>query len=112
MTHVPRPLPDALIELVSYRLQLLGQPLRIRVLDHLESHGVINVQDLADAVGGTQQNVSRALGLLAGAGVVTRRPEGRIVWYRVADPQAFFVIHGTAARVVEQLHQVERGDDR
>lgn len=108
---IARPLPLALIEMISHRLQLLGQPLRIRVIDHLERHGEVNVQGLADALAATQQNISRALGLLAQAGVVERRPAGRVVWYRLSDPDAFQLIQTVAVTVLQQL-QLEQRNDR
>ncbi len=70
---------------MANRLQLLGQPIRIRVVERLEARGEMSVQALADELNATQQNVSRHLNLLARAGVLTRRQEGRTVLYELAD---------------------------
>ncbi len=45
---ISRPLPNQLVELIAARLRLVGQPLRIRMLDHLERNGEREVQQLAD----------------------------------------------------------------
>lgn len=78
--RLPRPLPDALVQLTARELQVLGQPLRIRIVDYLDQTGESSVQVLADALDAGQQNVSKHLGVLYGAGVVDRRREGREVW--------------------------------
>lgn len=65
---LPRPLPDALVELIAERFRAIGEPTRIRMLDHLRQ-GEASVQDLALALGSSQQNVSKHLALLQRAGV-------------------------------------------
>lgn len=72
------------MELLSDRMTLLGDATRIRILDELRG-GERNVQTIADALMTTQQNVSGHLRLLRGAGVVSRRPSGREVFYALAD---------------------------
>lgn len=69
-------------------MALLGEPTRIRILDRLRE-GERNVQSIADALTTTQQNVSGHLRLLLAAGVVSRRPDGREVFYMVVDKTAF-----------------------
>jgi DNA-binding transcriptional ArsR family regulator len=71
----PSPLPEDLAELIARRFRLLGDPTRIRLLDRLR-HGEASVLQLASAVGATQQNASKHLGILAEAGIVGRRKEG------------------------------------
>lgn len=82
--QVPHPLPQELLELLSERMMLLGETTRIRVLDELRG-GERNVQAISDALTTTQQNVSGHLRLLRAAGVVSRRPSGREVFYALAD---------------------------
>jgi DNA-binding transcriptional ArsR family regulator len=87
---VAHPLTQEVVELLSERMALLGNPTRIRILDELRG-GERNVQSITDALTTTQQNVSGHLRLLRGAGVVARRPEGREVFYAVVDYTAFDV---------------------
>jgi len=98
MTTIGRPLPDALVELMAHRLRLLGQPLRIRLIDLLELRGETTVQALTDELGATQQNMSKHLGVLRQAGILRRRREGRVVWYSLADPSVFALARGLSAR--------------
>lgn len=65
-------------------MALLGDPTLIRILDELRD-GERNVQAIADELTTTQQNVSGHLRLLRAAGVVSRRPAGRQVFYSAAD---------------------------
>ncbi len=81
---VPHPLSAELVELISDRMALLGDPTRIRILDELRG-GERNVQSIADALMTTQQNVSGHLRLLRFAGVVSRRPLGREALYAASD---------------------------
>jgi DNA-binding transcriptional ArsR family regulator len=84
----PHPLSDAVIELVARRFRVLGEPTRIRVLDQLRD-GPMTVNELTDALGATQQNVSKHLGVLAQAGIVGREKEGNRVRCFIADPTVF-----------------------
>lgn len=57
--------------LVAQRLALLGQPVRIRLIEHSDRVPELSVQALADELGATQQNVSHHLALLLDVGWVT-----------------------------------------
>ena len=100
----PRPLPDPLIELVARRFRVIGEPMRIRLLDHLR-RGELSVGELADTLGASQQNVSKHLGVLHEAGMVERRKAGTRVVYGIADPTVFalceIVCDGLARHLAE-----------
>ena len=81
---MPHPLPDALVERIAERFRVLGEPLRIRIVEHLMA-GEATVQELTDALGSSQQNVSKHLRLLATAGIVGRRKQGNYAYYRIVD---------------------------
>jgi DNA-binding transcriptional ArsR family regulator len=66
---------------------------------------------LADAVGATQQNVSRHLALLYDDRIVERGHEGRQVWYRLADRSALALLDDVGAQVVNELRDLTRPDD-
>lgn len=103
-----RPLPDPLVELVAARLRVLGQPVRVRVrlVDQLERSGETHVQALADELATTQQNTSKHLGALWRTGVVSRRQEGRLTLYALADPETFAVIERVATGIAAQLREL------
>ncbi|HXV53283.1 MAG TPA: metalloregulator ArsR/SmtB family transcription factor, partial [Solirubrobacterales bacterium] len=79
---LPHPLPDDLVELIARRFRVIGEPMRIRLLDQLRE-GEATVGELAEALAASQQNVSKHLGVLAEVGIVGRRKQGNQVYYRV-----------------------------
>jgi DNA-binding transcriptional ArsR family regulator len=102
---LPHPLPDELAGLIAARFKLLAEPMRIKLLDRLRS-GEASVQELAAAVGTTQQNVSKHLGALAAAGVVGRRKEGNFVYYRVVDDGIWQLCHDVCGSVERRLNEL------
>jgi DNA-binding transcriptional ArsR family regulator len=81
---LPSPLPEPLAALIAERLRAIGEPTRIRILDRLRD-GEQSVQDLTEALGTSQQNVSKHLGVLHRAGIVSRARSGSHVRYAIAD---------------------------
>lgn len=85
---IPHPLPDPLIELIAQRFRIIGEPMRIRLLDALRE-GPMTINELTEAVGATQQNVSKHVGVLAQAGIVGREKDGNRVRCFIADDSVF-----------------------
>jgi DNA-binding transcriptional ArsR family regulator len=81
-------LTDPLVELIAHRFRVIGEPLRIKLLDRLRE-GESSVGELTVALGANQQNVSRHLTVLHGAGIVARRKLGTKTLYSIADPTVF-----------------------
>jgi DNA-binding transcriptional ArsR family regulator len=81
---VARHMPDAMVELVARRFRLLAEPTRIRLCERLRD-GEATVNELTAALGTSQQNISKQLSLMAGAGVLARRKEGNCAYYRLVD---------------------------
>jgi len=105
---IPHPLPDDLAELVAQRFRVIGEPMRIRLLDQLRD-GERSVGDLVEALGATQQNVSKHLGVLYQAGIVGRRKDGNRVIYAIADDSVFALcetVCGGLARQVAEIAQL------
>ncbi|MEO8687626.1 MAG: metalloregulator ArsR/SmtB family transcription factor [Solirubrobacteraceae bacterium] len=82
------PLPDPLIEVIAQRFRVLGEPLRIRLLDQLRD-GPATVQELTEITGASQQNASKHLQVLHRAGMVRRAKRGNFVSYEIADSTVF-----------------------
>lgn len=104
------PLPDEVVELIARRFRVMADPTRIKLLDRLRT-GEASVQELTEAVGGTQQNVSKHLGVLADAGIVARRKDGNFTRYRVVDEGVFRLcedVCGSVERQLESLREVLR----
>jgi len=101
-----RPLADPLVELVAGRLRVLGQPVRVRLIDRLDWLGAAHVQALADELAATQQNTSKHLGALWRAGILARRQEGRVTVYSLADREPFVLIERVATGIAVQLREL------
>jgi DNA-binding transcriptional ArsR family regulator len=101
------PLPDQVVELIARRFRVLGEPMRIRLLERLRE-GEATVTQLVEATGAGQQNVSKHLGVLLQNGVVGRRKAGTAVWYSIADEAVFELCEQVCAGAERQL--AELGD--
>jgi len=112
--ELARPLPAALVVQIARRFRLLGEPMRIRLLDRLRD-GEASVQELSEALATTQQNASKHLVLLHEAGVVSRRREGNRVLYAIADDSVFELcetVCGGLRRRLEELDTLLAGGAR
>jgi DNA-binding transcriptional ArsR family regulator len=81
-------LKEETLDLVAERFRLLGDPLRLRLLQTL-ADGEHSVAELVQTTSTTQANVSKHLQLLLRAGLVRRRKEGLHSFYSIADPSVF-----------------------
>jgi DNA-binding transcriptional ArsR family regulator len=90
------------LELVSARFRAMGEPLRLRMLQELES-GELNVSAIAERVESTQPNVSKHLKILQDAGLVRRRQQGTTVYYSIADEMVFELCEMICARLHDRL---------
>ncbi len=69
----------------AHLLQGLAEPSRLAILQALR-RGPACVSDLVEETGLTQPNVSNHLACLRDCGLVSARPQGRFVYYALADP--------------------------
>ena len=102
---LPHPLPDPLVELIAQRFRVLGEPMRIRLLDRLRD-GEASVHQLTEATGASQQNVSKHLGVLHTAGIVDRRKDGNRVLYAIADEIILAVCEMVCGGLRRQLDEL------
>jgi DNA-binding transcriptional ArsR family regulator len=96
------PLPGDLVELIARRFRLLGEPMRIRLLDLLRD-GEASVGALAQALDASQQNVSKHLTVLAESGILGRRKDGNHVYYRIVDEGVFALCDQVCGTLQHQL---------
>ena len=102
---LPNPLPDPLVELIARRFRVIGEPMRIRLLDRLRN-GEASVNELTADLGASQQNVSKHLALLAEAGIVARRREGTHVLYSIVDQSIFSLCEEVCGGLQRQLSEL------
>lgn len=105
-TAIPHPIPDPLAELIAQRFRVLGEPMRIKLLDRLRA-GSATVTELREALGATQQNVSKHLGILLSAGIVSRTKEGTASRYAIADEDVFAICELVCGGLRQQLDQLD-----
>jgi DNA-binding transcriptional ArsR family regulator len=77
---------DIIYELQAEVLKTLANAHRLEIIHRLAEDGPCEVRRLADEMGIAQPNVSQHLALMRGAGVVEGDRVGRVVRYRLADP--------------------------
>jgi ArsR family transcriptional regulator len=75
------------IEQIAARFKLLGEPMRLRILQAV-CKGPRSVNDIVAATGSTQANVSKHLALLAAGGILTRKKDGQCVYYGMKNQLA------------------------
>ena len=99
---LPHPLPDDLVELIARRFRAIGEPMRIKLLDRLRD-GEATVGELSEAIGASQQNVSKHLAVLADVGILGRRKDGNRVYYRIVDDGVLRLCEEVCGSVQQQL---------
>ena len=103
---IPHPLPEPLIELVAQCFRVLGEPMRIKLLDRLRESDA-TVGELQEALDASQQNVSKHLGILLSAGMVARTKDGNHSRYSISDPSVFELCDQVCGGVRRQLQELE-----
>jgi DNA-binding transcriptional ArsR family regulator len=98
--------PDA-AELIARRFHALSDPTRLRIVDQLRGREEASVRELTEALGASQQNVSKHLSALLAEGFVARRKEGTSSIYRIADPAVHEICESVCAGIESRL--VEMG---
>jgi len=83
------PAPQEAADLHARFFRALGDPTRVRLLHLLLAAptGECSVGELVEALGAPQSRVSTHLGCLRWCGFVQTRRDGKLVYYRVADPR-------------------------
>jgi DNA-binding transcriptional ArsR family regulator len=88
------------LERIAGRFKVLGEPMRLRILQTVCKEPR-SVNQIVAAVGSTQANVSKHLALLAAGGVLARRKNGQCVYYAVKDKLAVKLCELVRAQLTE-----------
>ncbi len=104
-------LSDQLLDRIAHRFRALSNPVRLKIL-HALHEGELSVSEILRAIGGSQANASKHLGVLRTAGLVTSRRDGVSVYYRISDEAVFSLceavcdsLHSRASAEVEAIEQ-------
>ena len=79
------------IEQAAVAMQAMSHPLRIKILCLLSS-GEMKVQEITDAVGSTQSNISQHLAILRACSMIQSRKDATKVLYRIKDDRILKMI--------------------
>ena len=79
------------INRASRSLKAMSHPLRLKILCTLGDQEV-SVQDIVDAVGTSQSNISQHLAILRDKGILASRKDANKVYYRVGDTRTLRLI--------------------
>ena len=79
------------IDQAARAIKAMAHPLRLKILCVLGSEEV-SVQDIVDAVGTSQSNISQHLAVLRDNGILAARKDANKVFYRIGDPRVLKMI--------------------
>jgi len=79
------------IETAARALKAISHPLRLKILCVIGADEAC-VQDIVDAVGTSQSNISQHLAILRDKEVLLTRKDANRVFYRVGDPRTLQLI--------------------
>jgi len=79
------------IEMAARALKSIAHPLRLKVLCVLGDQEAC-VQEIVDAVGTSQSNISQHLAILREKGVLVTRKDANRVFYRVGDKRTLQLV--------------------
>jgi ArsR family transcriptional regulator len=79
------------IDTAARALKAMSHPLRLKILCVVGAEEVC-VQDIVDAVGTSQSNISQHLAILRSKGVLQTRKDANRVFYRVADQRTLQLV--------------------
>lgn len=95
-------LSDEALELIAARFRVLSDPTRLKILRTL-GENEMSVGEVVEAVGGSQANVSKHLSILLEAGLVSRRRDGVMIFYWVADETVFELCETVCSSLGQRL---------
>lgn len=93
-----------LLDLVAERFKALSDRGRLSLLQELRS-GPLTVNELVEATGLGQANVSRHLALLHSSGLVSRERDGVYVRYQLADRDVLKLCELVCGRLESELNE-------
>ena len=87
---------------VADYFSLLSEPMRVRII-HSICQQEKTVSQIVAETGSSQTNISRHLGSMYRAGVLTRRKEGNFIYYGVGDETLTAICRGVCIHIAGRL---------
>ena len=93
---------DEVFASVARYFALLSEPTRLKIL-HAVCNDERSVTQIVASTSASQTNVSRHLALMHQAGVVSRRREGSVVYYRLVDREFAEICRTVCIRIAGRI---------
>ncbi len=97
-------LSENVLEAIADFFKVLSESSRLQILNALQE-GPMTVNELVDATGLGQANLSKHLKLLTQAGILSRQPSGVSVYYEIIDPIVFDLCKRVCGSISDRLKQ-------
>lgn len=94
------------LEISSEILRALAHPLRMRILEFIDQHKLINVNRIYSSLNLEQSITSQHLRILRQAGLVETEREGKFIHYKLNYPR----LHNTVAAI--KSYQIAIGEEQ
>ncbi|CAM3657973.1 ArsR/SmtB family transcription factor [Polynucleobacter antarcticus] len=94
---------EIIFKRVADYFTVLSEPSRLRIM-YAVCSGEKSVSEVVALCGSSQANVSRHLSALHKAAILSRRQEGTVVYYAVADNATVDMCQAVCAKIAESIH--------
>ena len=95
---------EPVFDAVASYFSVLSEPTRLRIM-HAICETEKTVSQIVGEIGATQTNASRHLSLMYRAGVLARRKEGNLVYYRVADASMIEICRTVCNQIAARMDE-------
>jgi DNA-binding transcriptional ArsR family regulator len=95
------------VQIAAKLFRGLGDPTRLAILQALAETGELRVKDLCIQLDAPQSTISGHVGCLKECGLVTDRPVGRQVYYRISGPEVVAAIRSAEDVLTISGHRIE-----
>lgn len=95
------------VQMAAKLFRGFGDPMRLAILEELAEAEELRIKDLLDRLGGSQSNISGHVACLKDCGLVTDRPEGRQIFYRISGPEVVRALRSAEDLLAVSGHRIE-----
>lgn len=97
---------DLVFESAAELFKLLATPVRLKIISAV-CNGERNVSELLEQIDTTQPNMSQHLSALYRAGVLAKRREGTLVYYRLESEKVAQLCRAVCTQVAAEVEDVQ-----
>lgn len=97
---------DLVFESAAELFKLLATPVRLKIISAV-CNGERNVSELLEQIDTTQPNMSQHLSALYRAGVLAKRREGTLVYYRLESQKVAQLCRAVCTQVAAEVEEAE-----